>query len=126
MIAIFVGLAGVLGALLRFALDSFFAQRGRFAHGQAHHFPLATLSVNVLGSFIIGMAGGFASHAELSPEWHSAISIGIAGGLTTYSSFAVATVSLWQLGHKFSAMMNIGLNLVLGLGAAWLGLSLAA
>jgi len=125
MTALLVGLAGMAGALLRFALDTLFAQGGRFATGKPQHLPLATLVVNAVGSFMIGLAGGLTAHAVISPEWHVALATGLAGGLTTFSSFAVSTVLIWREGRRLIAGLNVLLNLLLGLGLAWLGLLLA-
>ncbi|WP_394938771.1 fluoride efflux transporter FluC [Psychromicrobium sp. YIM B11713] len=124
--ALLVGLAGMIGALLRFCADTVFAHIGRFAPGSPQHLPLATLLVNAVGSFIIGLAGGLAAHSGLSEEWHTAIATGLAGGLTTFSSFAVSTVGLWWEGRRIVAGLNVALNVLLGLGFAYLGLLLGS
>ncbi|AJT41391.1 fluoride efflux transporter CrcB [Psychromicrobium lacuslunae] len=126
MTALIVGLAGMIGALLRFSLDTLFAQGGRFASGKPGHLPLATLLVNAVGSLLIGYVGGLAIHAEISPTWHTALATGLAGGLTTFSSFAVSTVVLWREGRRLVSALNVAVNLVLGLGLAWLGFWLAS
>ncbi len=123
--ALWIGLAGMFGALLRFGIDAWLAVGGRFAAGRPRHFPLATLLVNAVGSFVIGLAGGLSLNAQISAEWHAVIATGLAGGLTTFSSFTVATVALWQQGRRAAAIGNIALNVGVGLTLAWLGLVLA-
>ncbi|KUM38422.1 fluoride efflux transporter FluC [Arthrobacter sp. EPSL27] len=115
-----VGVFGVAGALLRFAVDSWFAHHP----GRHPHWPWATLAVNGAGSFIIGAAMGATGQLGLGPEWHAAIATGLAGGLTTFSSWTTATVRLAAENRYRAAVLNIAANLALGLAAAALGLAL--
>ena len=119
--ALLVGVFGVAGALLRFAVDSFFAHH----QGTRPHWPWATLAVNIAGSFIIGWSVGLTSHLELGADWHAGIATGLAGGLTTFSSWSTATVRLVSETRYRAAVLNVGLNLLTGLAAAALGLLLA-
>ena len=80
--ALLVGAFGVAGTLLRFAADSWFAHRP----GPHPHWPWATLTVNVVGSFIIGVSMGVTDKLGLGPEWQAGLATGLAGGLTTFSS----------------------------------------
>ncbi|WP_160664745.1 fluoride efflux transporter FluC [Pseudarthrobacter sp. ATCC 49987] len=118
--AVLVGVLGVAGALLRFAVDSWFAHHP----GPHPHWPWATLAVNVAGSFIIGAALGITGQLGLGPEWQSGLSAGLAGGLTTFSSWTTATVRLVSETRYRAAAVNIAANLVTGLAAAALGLAL--
>ncbi|WP_024367795.1 fluoride efflux transporter FluC [Arthrobacter sp. TB 26] len=118
--AVLVGVFGVAGALLRFAVDSWFAHHP----GPHPHWPWATLAVNVAGSFIIGAALGITGQLGLGPEWQSGLSAGLAGGLTTFSSWTTATVRLVSETRYRAAAVNIAANLVTGLAAAALGLAL--
>lgn len=115
-----VGVFGVAGALLRFAVDSWFARHP----GRHPHWPWATLAVNVAGSFIIGAAMGATGQLGLGPEWHAGIATGLAGGLTTFSSWTTATVRLAAENRYRAAALNVAANLALGLAAAALGLAL--
>lgn len=119
--AVLVGAFGVAGALLRFAVDSWFAHHP----GPHPHWPWATLAVNVTGSFIIGAALGITGLLGLGPEWQSGLSTGLAGGLTTFSSWTTATVRLVSETRYRAAALNIAANLVTGLAAAALGLAVA-
>ena len=118
--AVLVGVFGVAGALLRFAVDSWFAHHP----GPHPHWPWATLAVNVAGSFIIGAALGITGQLGLGPQWQSGLSAGLAGGLTTFSSWTTATVRLVSETRYRAAAVNIAANLVTGLAAAALGLAL--
>lgn len=119
--ALLVGVFGVAGALLRFAVDSWFAHRP----GTHPHWPWATLVVNAAGSFVIGLSLGATGQLGLGAEWHTALASGLAGGLTTFSSWTTATVRLVGEARYRAAALNIAVNLVAGLSAAALGLALA-
>ncbi len=121
MTALLVGIFGVAGALLRFAVDSWFAHRP----GPHPHWPWATLTVNLAGSFIIGLSIGLTGRLDLDPDWHAVIATGLAGGLTTFSSWTTATVRLVSEGRYRAAALNVAVNLLAGLAAAALGLALA-
>ncbi|WP_411373689.1 fluoride efflux transporter FluC [Arthrobacter sp. MPF02] len=130
--AVLVGVFGVLGALLRFAIDSWFAHHTSTrllssGKGQARpHWPWATLVVNVAGCFISGVAHGLAAGLALGPEWQTGLAAGLAGGLTTFSSWTTATVRLVSESRFAAAALNIAANLVLGYAAAAAGIILAA
>ena len=118
--AALVGVFGVAGALLRFAVDSWFAHHP----GRHPHWPWATLTVNVTGSFIIGAALGITGQLGLGAEWQSGLTAGLAGGLTTFSSWTTATVRLVSETRYLAAALNLAVNLLAGLAAAALGLAL--
>lgn len=121
MTALLVGVFGMTGALLRFAVDSWFAHRP----GTRPHWPWATLTVNTVGSFIIGLTIGLTGQSGLGPEWQAALATGLAGGLTTFSSWTTATVRLVSENRYRAAGLNVSVNLLLGLAAAALGLTVA-
>ena len=118
--AALVGVFGVAGALLRFAVDSGCAHHP----GRHPHWPWATLTVNVTGSFIIGAALGITGQLGLGAEWQSGLTTGLAGGLTTFSSWTTATVRLVSETRYRAAALNVAANLIAGLAAAALGLAL--
>ena len=130
--AVLVGVFGVAGALLRFAVDSWFARhagalpvrsaRGTAGHGP-RHWPWATLVVNVAGCLIIGLSVGISGRLGLPEELHTAVATGLAGGLTTFSSWTTATVRLVSETRYRAAAVNIAANLIAGLAAAALGLA---
>ena len=114
-----VGLFGTAGALIRFAVDTLLAGRP----AARRHWPWATLLVNVAGCFSIGLSIGLSS--VLGPEWHAALATGLAGGLTTFSSWTTATVRLVSEGRYSAAALNVGTNLLAGFAAAAAGIALA-
>jgi fluoride exporter len=139
MAAALVGLFGVAGALLRFGVDSWFAHHtsirtsrsggrppGRWGHKTRLHWPWATLLVNVAGCFVIGVSHTMTMKLGLAREWEAALATGLAGGLTTFSSWTTATVRLLTEARFGSAGMNVAANLVLGFAAAAAGMALAS
>jgi CrcB protein len=102
-----VGAGGVLGALARFAVGSWVPDRQR-----------DTLVVNVLGSLALGaLTAGLAADATLLTVFGT----GFCGAFTTFSSFAVETVELYESGARQEAVGNAALNLVGALAAVGLG-----
>ncbi len=104
-----VGTGGAIGALLRQyvsrAVDS-------------ESFPLGTLTVNVLGTFLLG----FATFLGTDSTALLLLGTGVCGSFTTFSSFSVQTVRLWETGDRLRAVGNAGANLLgagLALGIAW-------
>ena len=132
-----VMLGGALGALCRVKADA------AISTAMGGHFPLGILCVNMAGSLLMGLLmGGLArledgvpvpegedvrSAAEESAAWLGAFfGTGFLGGFTTFSSFALDTVRLWQEGHAAFSLLNIGLNAALCIGLAGLGWMIAA
>ncbi|GGH94009.1 fluoride efflux transporter FluC [Arthrobacter liuii] len=128
--AALVGIFGVAGALLRFGIDSWFAHHSsirsvRTDGSMRLHWPWATLLVNVVGCFIIGMAHGLTAGLGLGAEWQAGLATGLAGGLTTFSSWTTATIRLLSEARFGSAALNVAVNLGLGFAAAAAGIALA-
>lgn len=132
MTAALVGLFGVAGALLRFAVDTWFAHHSarrsvRLPGGSERlHWPWATLVVNVAGCFVIGLTYAAADGAALAPEWRAAVGTGLAGGLTTFSSWTTATVRLFSEARIAAGILNVATNLALGFAAAAAGVALVS
>lgn len=113
-----VGAGGFVGAILRYGVHT-------LTVGRAGTFPVGTLVVNVLGCFGLGLlAAWLDERQELSVELRLALGTGLLGALTTFSTFGVETLDLMRAGEPRLAMANVALNLVLGLGAAWIGRAL--
>ena len=98
-----VALAAGLGAVLRYLVDR---------SVPPHHFPRGTILVNTSGSFVLGLLSGDSI----------VLTVGLLGGYTTLSTFAVETVALVERDRRGAAALNVVLSAVLGLGAAALGL----
>ena len=89
-------------------------------------FPYGTLAVNALGCLVIGFLSGLAeARAAFTPEARLFLFVGVLGGFTTFSSFALETFSLARDTQSLAALVNIGLQLVFGLLAVWFGNILA-
>ncbi len=118
---LYVGFGGFIGAIARY-----------FISGIVHKFwdqslfPIGTLSVNLLGCVLIGFLSGLAISRQLfSPEARLFVLVGFLGSLTTFSTFAYETFAL-SLDAGFSkALLNIGLQILFGLLAVWIGYDVA-
>ena len=84
--------------------------------------PLSTLSVNIVGSFIIGIIYALAEKSKISAEVRILIATGFCGGFTTFSSFAFENVKLMQDGEFFNTALYVVLSLVIGFVAVYLGI----
>jgi len=114
---LFVGIGGFIGSVLRYVLSGLVQ-----GWTKRDDFPVGTLAVNVVGCLVIGLLSQLAEgRGALSPEVRAFVIIGIIGGFTTFSSFGNETVNLWHDGESLLAYINVAAQLVLGLGAVWLG-----
>ncbi len=88
-------------------------------------FPYGTLFVNVFGSFIMGiLVGLFAQTFNPSQEMRAFLTVGLLGGFTTFSSFSLDVVTLYERGEFASAALYVILSLVLSLAGIFAGLFL--
>ena len=118
---LFVGTGGFIGAVLRYWLSSTVQQLSNSAL-----FPVGTLVVNVLGCLVIGFLSELAEeHGLFTAEARAFVFIGILGGFTTFSTFGNETMNLLRNGQNTLALGNAAGHLMLGLGAVWLGRTLA-
>ena len=109
--ALLVGLGGAAGATTRFLLGTRIAAPER-----------ATLAVNVLGGFVLGLLTGGAAGGPVA----LAIGIGFCGAFTTFSSFAVETTEAYTTSGTRPAAWLAGLHLLGALGALGCGALLGA
>ena len=111
-----VGLGGFLGSIARYGLAGLVH---RYAGAS---FPWGTLAVNVLGCFAIGAVLHLVlDRAALGPDARLFLAVGVLGGFTTFSAFGWETLELLRNGQLGPALLNVAGNVVLGLGAVWLG-----
>lgn len=114
-----VALGGAIGASLRWLMGIAILR----ATGPAE-FPVAILSANVLGSFLMGVFVVVAAHkglTHLSPF----VMTGLLGGFTTFSAFSLETMTLIERGAAGQAALYIALSVGLSVGGLALGLMLA-
>jgi CrcB protein len=109
-------LAGACGALARYEVELALRRR---AGGP---FPYGTLLINVSGSLVLGVLAGLAAHNGISTQVVTVAGTGLLGAYTTFSTFSFDTVALAESGRIRAAAANLGASLVLGLGAAAVGL----
>ena len=116
---IIAGLGGFIGTCLRFLT-------GKLCHAiTASAFPWGTFTVNIIGSFVIGIFFGLAEkHNVISPSMNVLLITGFCGGFTTFSSFADDMYLMLQQRHWMSLGLYVGLSFLLGLAMVWLGRSL--
>ncbi len=87
--------------------------------------PLGTISVNVIGSFFIGiMYVLIAERMVLHPDWRNVAIVGFLGAFTTFSTFSLEAITLLERGQLTHAGLYICGSLVLCILAAWLAISL--
>ena len=112
-----VALGGTIGALARFYIYTLVARYF------PHEIPIATLSVNIIGSLIIGFLSALFLHYHPSDFLRLFIVTGFLGALTTYSTFALESYMLLNSNSTY-AILNIVLNLFGSIGAVMVGFKL--
>ncbi|KAA5836343.1 fluoride efflux transporter CrcB [Saccharopolyspora hirsuta] len=120
MTFVLVAIGGALGACLRFLTDRWV---------QARHdtgFPWGTLTVNAVGSLIIGVLTGVALFGVRAPELQALLGVGFCGALTTFSTFGYESVRLLADGARLYAVLNVLGTVLAGIGSGVLGVVLVA
>jgi len=116
-IILMVAIGGAIGAVARQQSNQLIM---RIFGGE---FPIGTIFVNILGSFIMGLLFElFASKITLSDEWRSLIFTGVLASFTTFSSFALDVALLSERNEYYYALCYIGMSVVLSIGALFVGL----
>jgi len=114
-----VMLGGAFGAAARFFMSIKVSEK----FGTA--FPYGTLSVNVLGSFLMGLlAIILVERLALDPLLKLGILVGFLGAFTTFSSFSMDTLGLFEQGNHLRAIINMFVSVILSVLAVWLGVML--
>lgn len=109
---LYVALGGAVGSAGRYLIDRAYGDRT---------FPVATLTVNLVGSFILGLAVGWVGE-RVAPGLRLALFTGLLGGFTTFSTFALETSVLVRAGNTATAVGYLTLSVAAGVGLAALGL----
>ncbi len=114
-----IGTGGFVGSVSRYLISQFLQKIFETT------FPLGTMIVNILGSFLIGIIYAFSEQSEvLTAEWRVFLAVGFCGGFTTFSSFSYENFALLNIQQFLFSALYTGLSLILGLVAVYLGVIL--
>ena len=117
---LYVTIGGAAGALGRYWLA------GWIQTAWASAFPLGTLTVNVVGSFLLGFVMQATETLPVSEAMRTMLTIGLLGAFTTFSTFSYETVTLLRDGDWVRAFLYIGLSVLLALAAVVAGVAAAS
>lgn len=110
LVYLLVGIGGILGSVLRYFIAM--AASGLWGSG----FPIGTVVINLTGSFFLGwFSSKFIMPQKLPPYILTAISTGVIGSYTTFSTFCLETVNLMEAGEQLKALLYLLISLVGGL-----------
>lgn len=110
---ILVGAGGAAGAILRYLI-------GLLPLSVKNGFPLKTFLINVIGCFAIGIVAALAEKNSLSPKLVLFLKVGVCGGFTTFSSFALETQTLIEKGSNLVSALYVVLSVGIGILAVLL------
>ncbi len=113
-----IGIGSCIGGIFRYLLSQFIQNKFLSA------FPFGTMSVNIIGCFLIGFIFGLSERGNFTMEWRLFLVTGFLGGFTTFSSFSNETVALLRDGQIWHAFIYITGSVVIGLLATFTGISL--
>lgn len=113
-----VALGGAIGSMGRYWVTL------ALSRNPPHWMPLATLSVNVAGSLLIGIVWAYLQQRSQNELLRLVVSVGFLGGFTTFSSFSLQTMQMLSSGQAGHALLNIGSNVIVCLLAVALGIGL--
>ena len=108
-----IGAGSFIGGIFRYLLSVLIQSK------TATHFPLGTLTVNIIGCFFIGIVIGFFDKGQISNEWKLFLATGVIGGFTTFLAFSIETFALFREGHTGYALLYVFGSVVLGLLATY-------
>ena len=113
---LYIGLGGFIGSIARYGVSKL---------NLYWHFlsiPMGTLTVNVLGSFLIGFLVGISQKSDiLTADLRLFLMVGVCGGFTTFSSFSNENFMLMQNGQFLTALIYTGGSILFGFVAVYLG-----
>jgi len=113
---LYIAAGGAFGALSRYLLSTWIYNKSQSA------FPLGTFIVNIIGCFLLGAFYTLTlEKSVISPQVRMMISVGFLGAFTTFSTFSLETMNIIKANNLTLALLNVGLSVVLGLIAVWLG-----
>lgn len=116
-----VAVGGAVGSVSRYLLGTWVQSASK-----SLDFPFGTLTVNLIGCFVIGFLSQLAeARGVFTSETRALVFVGVLGGFTTFSSFGNDTINLLRDGETLNALANVGANVILGLALVWLGRTVA-
>lgn len=108
-----VGAGGFIGAVLRYLI-------GLIPVNETMVFPIKTFIINVIGCVMIGLIVLSAQkNINMSPQMILFLKVGICGGFTTFSTFALETSDLIEAGHIWVALLYVMLSVLVGIGVVF-------
>jgi CrcB protein len=110
-----IGVGGFIGSIGRYGLAQFIQNRFLAV------FPYGTLTVNIIGCFMIGLLYALSERTTLTPEWRLFLATGVCGGFTTFSAFSLETINLLRDGELFLSALYIVFSIGAGLLATYMG-----
>lgn len=111
---IWVALGGAIGSAARYGLAGAVNYRSH---------PWGTVAVNVLGALALGVLVGIWGF-RADNDIRVGVAVGLLGGFTTFSTFAVDAIHLWEHGRAVEAALSIAVTLIVGIGAAVAGVAI--
>jgi CrcB protein len=118
-----IAIGGALGSLARHGVNQLVHTRWLTTR-----FPVATIAVNLIGCFVIGLLAGLlaAERITLRLHWREFVFVGLLGGFTTFSTFGLDTFLLARTHSVPQAALNVAGQVVAGLVAVWVGYHLGS
>ncbi|GLK57813.1 CrcB protein [Methylopila capsulata] len=116
--ALLVALGGALGSLARYGVNLWSVRA--FGPG----FPWGTLTVNVVGGFVMGLLAAVLTLRGGSSEARLFLMTGVLGGFTTFSAFSLDAVTLWERGEGTAAAIYVVVSVAVSIAALVGGLAL--
>lgn len=111
-----IGAGSFIGGVSRYVL-SIMIQNKAFST-----FPFGTLTVNLLGCFLIGLVYGLSEKGNISPDWRLFMATGVLGGFTTFSAFSNETIGMLREGQVLFAFSYVFASVVFGLALTFIGI----
>ena len=116
-----IGIGGFIGSIMRYLIyiwtQSLFKELS---------FPLGTLIVNISGCLLLGLLNGWAeNHQFFTLQIRLFMFVGLLGSYTTFSTFSYQTIEMIQSGHSYQALLNVAIQVIVGLFAAFIGFQIA-
>lgn len=106
---VIVGLGGFIGTVLRYLI-------GVIPVKETTTFPIKTFIINIVGAFVIGLIATFAAkNSDINPRLILFLKVGLCGGFTTFSTFALETSDLISKGNVITAFMYVILSVIIGI-----------